>query len=173
MRRRFLRISVGLSLLLCLAAIAMWVRCQFVCDTFTSRQSGRERALYCARSTYHFLSERTLRANNGIIHETRAPMRSAEIIGGVNFDQYRFAGFVFGPYQDPQSTRVCFWAIPHWFAVGVFVILPFASLSGRHLATLRRRRCIAEHRCIFCGYDLRASPDRCPECGAVPPPAAV
>jgi len=51
--------------------------------------------------------------------------------------------------------------VPYWFPVLLSAIAPVSWLVG-HLR--RRRRTHAAH-CIHCGYDLRATPDRCPECG--------
>lgn len=71
-----------------------------------------------------------------------------------------------GPMEQAPSDINLMLAlgIPHWLLVLTFA-LPLAIWTIRF--ERRRRRRVAGL-CHVCGYDLRATPERCPECGAVP-----
>jgi hypothetical protein len=57
----------------------------------------------------------------------------------------------------------------HWIEVQVplyVFVIAFAILPGYWLLRrYRRRHRLKNELCATCGYDLRATPDRCPECG--------
>lgn len=53
-----------------------------------------------------------------------------------------------------------------WLLTVMTALLPAAWLARRLRETSRSRR-VRRGLCPSCGYDLRATPDRCPECGAV------
>jgi hypothetical protein len=65
----------------------------------------------------------------------------------------------FKRYSGPTHSSICF---PYWLAVILTAAAPAWFIAGR----IRRRRRIQSRQCLSCGYDLRATPDRCPECGA-------
>jgi hypothetical protein len=67
------------------------------------------------------------------------------------------AGGVFGPGR----VGAAYIGFPHW-APAVLIGCP---LLGALLRVRKRRRRARAGLCGRCGYDLCASPDRCPECG--------
>src|SRR4051794_13629120 len=59
--------------------------------------------------------------------------------------------------------------VPYWFLFLIAAPLGLAYvfiLAKRARARIRRHYC----HCPTCGYDLRATPERCPECGTIPTP---
>ena len=80
---------------------------------------------------------------------------------GQEFGKVEGLGFKFGGLKGPSGSL---WnlQIPYWFATAVLMVPPAVWVVRTRRLTKRRRIGL----CRSCGYDLRASGDVCPECGA-------
>ncbi len=89
----------------------------------------------------------------------------ADPFGPMNGWQASALGF--GWNSKFSGSRGSVWSreaellVPMWIWLLMSAFLPLRFL-------LRRRRSRNLGKCQKCGYDLRASPEQCPECGAVP-----
>jgi hypothetical protein len=164
--RRLVTLAAGVSLLLCVATGALWVRSHFVYDVvrfdpWTSYSvTGRVLCISMSRDFF--------RAPSQWMRESASSEGGKNLRTGLAtnaFDHWWVRmGFVLDTY-DVTSTI----GFPHWFLALLFAILP----SMRGAAAIRSRRTRQRGLCPACGYDLRATPDRCPECGAAPAAAAA
>jgi hypothetical protein len=63
-----------------------------------------------------------------------------------------------------EAKSYCWVVVPDWMTTLLFSVLPLVWV-GRYRRFRGRRRSTGG--CVNCGYDLRATPNRCPECGTV------
>jgi hypothetical protein len=163
MRRRLITVLSALSLLLCVGTCALWVQSQWYCD---------------------FLWIRPNRVHGLQVHVARSRMWIATTSSDEpDLDADNWAGSIdrispgIGVYSKPwddgtigfssgswfsslRDNTYHYVAFPLWLPVGLFCLA-----VGIRVA---RKRRLLTGVCSVCGYDLRATPDRCPECGAVP-----
>jgi hypothetical protein len=164
----------------------MWIRSYFARDEFswwsgaqeTSRSTWTERSLSFGRGQLRFDYRSALETGGWIIasgvepgfrRESSEPMPTYSHIDGPPAG-FEWGGFVFDYHHEikPNSRHdgESRWlgilvVMPVWFATSVYTIATLLPLIG---AFLRRRRFRPGH-CVICGYDLRETPERCPECG--------
>ena len=162
--RLLLNAATAVSLVLCVTAVALWVRSYF-----------RWEFIRLVRG----VDELRLRSEEGVVSLSRfhepsgGPWPSAHVRYEREFrtrypDGYRYRRlFAFGIAASGDGADWKWYAgVPHWSAAVMFALLPLV----RRRALLARFR-TKPGRCPACGYDLRATSDRCPECGGVPPSA--
>jgi hypothetical protein len=159
------------SLLLCAAATALWARASRHQDAVFFHTRDSTNALFSGQGRIVF--NRTHRPGSNppdvpvfAYQHMRMEPRRWFLPAALGF------GFAIGrTIQVPTTTTYTGFAIPYWFIILALLIAPITSLRRR----LRLRRRQRQGLCLRCGYDLRATAHRCPECGSrkdAPPPSA-
>jgi hypothetical protein len=144
--RIVLNAAPALSLLLCAVTVALWVRSYSTFDYLTWARSTAGTDEPCVvDSTY-------VGSANGRLSVWQ--VRNLSYLPRDESVHYGRAPSV--RLAAPSSA-----AVPHALVVGAAAVLPLLRVRR-----WRQRRALARvGRCRGCGYDLRATPDRCPECG--------
>jgi hypothetical protein len=98
------------------------------------------------------------RAWNGFGYYTKSQMHFA----GLEYRSGYFGDSGIGVFREPRHFMLL--ACPIWpLALFAAALVVGSFLRVRRVCARRSRNL-----CTQCGYDLRATPDRCPECGATP-----
>ena len=88
------------------------------------------------------------------------PMPQSGVAADSQFHAYRVVG------RGPTPPRTWVLIFPYWCAL-LLLTLPTIGLLRLTFVTRRRDHRLLAGCCAACGYDLRATPERCPECGAL------
>jgi hypothetical protein len=164
MRRRLFTLLSALSLLLCVGVCALWVRSWIVADVLklANKHCDTYVIILASRGGFEIYAVSAERFRPGCSLAHKVPDANdhdwdyaPDTIGR----DWHFAGFIYrsGSVWIPEWQLV----VPLWA-----VAIPSAWLLIRWWCCSRRYA--GDGICPACGYDLRATPDRCPECGTVP-----
>jgi hypothetical protein len=197
--RLLLNAATAVSLVLCVATVALWVRGRWLEEqVFFARPGARMWLFSNAGDGYLYVGAADGWAGKREWGYSRAAL-------GDQKQQARLRPYLFGAYVNAaQATRrplnimtitdtvfVEFGpdgealnltsgkpstgrsppmpmraiSFPCWIPTAAFAVLPVGCWGPRLLRRALRRRRVRRDCCPTCGYDLRATPDRCPECG--------
>jgi hypothetical protein len=149
--RILLSVAVPVSLVLFLFLPVGWFRSYFSLDYLSFPVAGRHLQLGWATGCVFGWIGRT---NSEPVINSYPPVEVSELF--ANDTQFHHIG----RFAYLNSTGGFGLFAPFWIAMFIAAIPPAAWLRSR-----RTRKSPDPGMCPKCGYDLRASKDRCPECG--------
>jgi len=170
-RRRLFNLAAAVSFVLCVALVALWVRGHREADYLTREESRWGRGFASSRGVLIYW--RAVGRAPWSVNTDDAVGQGWRYVPGVPRDLDE-------PSQYARTERDCTrsgigwrrstgggfenttFTLPHWLVSALLLLFPAYWAVGM----LRRWR----HRsgiCRRCGYDLRATPGRCPECGSM------
>jgi hypothetical protein len=157
-RRWLLNGIAALSLLLCVATSITWAK------------SGYYLFMHAASICDNNAS--IVSINHGILQYISSLHTHRPVTNSVTFISQERSGRQWPRYEWDEtwgrsSTGALHVRMPLWWLVGLFAILPIIRIY-KYPGLIRRERW-RQSLCPMCGYDLRGTPDRCPECGTIPP----
>ena len=171
--------SCALSLLMCVAACVAWWRSYERSDKVVWTRDDGQRSLRSAQGEVVlslYLADWSDRPDKarGLRYTTDLPTSGAfELMTPlllcydptaqvVRWQRGGFAWSRRGSSDDLTATAVA----PFWSVTAATGAMPLGWAAALLCGRLRARRRTRAGHCPSCGYDLRATPDRCPECGA-------
>jgi hypothetical protein len=162
-RRRLFNLAgaaAAVSVLLFVATVVSWARTRGTIEWVEYARADRWFRLVVRPSGVFLSTAASAQPETGF-SVGRHQLQFTDFLASPSFNH--FLGFSMGTFGWDAET-VTYLLIPYWFAALATTILP-------GLWALRwwgRRHARVVGLCRSCGYDLRATPDRCPECGEVP-----
>jgi hypothetical protein len=167
--RILLNAATAVSLVLCVATVVLGVRGIWASDVFgwvAVRPDGRRVAIWGC-SGRGGLGFTVASIPPGLLRgRSWSWLRRPPEYGGTDWPGFAAGGFGFYgrlPRSTPPNNGLAVGGacLPAPAALTLAGVLPAVSLLRR------RRRRDPSGLCPTCGYDLRATPDRCPECGSM------
>lgn len=167
-------IASALSLLLCVLMVTARVAVpRLPRDILTARKietlSDQTRVIYNYGLTGFGLS---FDRDRELLPGMKASRKSLPDLDAYGFSLYSgpsvatvFATYSWRDVMYNEHHESFSFLIPYWAVALLALVLPLAYFP-RLLRRLSERQ--ARNLCSACGYDLRATPDRCPECGKIP-----
>jgi len=182
MNLRVFNVLAAVSLMLWVATLALWVWSEWWTDRLSWRHNESVRSVASVRGDIVIdinVENASMAPASyfGLEQYPRDDLQPIQLrwcsypVAPYTFDIRNWGGFWWSAVRTPAAIQGVELVVPHWSLAVAIVSLPLTRttlwLKRRVLARWRRN----SNLCPTCGYDLRATPDRCPECGtpAAPP----